>query len=212
MSCTITDYLYYYSSTLTGQALTNQQVWAIPGADSYRIKVGGSFRTLNVNPDQTSLPLRFGIVATTDSNGQFSLTLPYGDSTETHPASPEPRWSILLPDGRVLTGIVPSVAGPLTLDDLLSSYGWSVSSAVYVAQATPGAIARGTASFSNSNSASILFSAPFAANSYILKLTPSLDSVTNELPVVAYAAKTTTGFDIKLSDAFNGTVDWEAAL
>lgn len=212
MSCTITDYLYYYSSTLTGQALINQQVWAIPGANYYRIKVAGSFRTLNVNPDQTSLPLRFGIVATTDSNGQFSLTLPYGDSTETHPASPEPRWSMLLPDGRVLTGIVPSVAGPLTLDDLLSSYGWSVSSAVYVAQATPGAIARGTASFSNSNSASILFAVPFAANSYIIKLTPSLDSVTNELPVVAYAAKTATGFDIKLSDAFNGTVDWEAAL
>lgn len=212
MSCVISDYLFYFSAALSGQALANQQIWAIPGADYYRIKVGGSFRVLNVNPDQTSLPLRFGIVATTDSNGLFSLTLPYGDSSETHPASPEPKWSILLPDGRVLTGIVPSVAGPLTLDDLLSSYGWSISSAVFVATATQGALARGTTTFSNSSSASIVFSTPFAASSYILKLTPSQDSVTDELPVVGYANKTTTGFDITLSDSFTGTVDWEAAL
>lgn len=212
MSCAITDYLYFFDANLAPQALANQQIWAIPGADYYRIKVGGAFRIVNVNPEQVSPPLRYGVVTTTDAAGLFSLTLPYGDSSETHPASPEPKWSLLLPDGRVLTGIVPAVAGPLTLDDLLSTYGWVISSAVYVAQNAQGALARGTAMFTASSSATVLFTFPFAAATYVVKLTPSLDTNTNDLPVVGYTNKTTTGFEIKLSDAFTGTVDWEAAL
>ena len=78
--------------------------------------------------------------------------------------------------------------------------------------ASKGALARGTATFTASDSATVLFAPPFAANTYVVKLTPSLDNDTDELPVVGYANKTTTGFEIKLSDAFTGTVDWEAAL
>lgn len=211
MPCQISDYLYYYSSALTPVALANQTIVAVPGADFYRLDVGGDYRLLGVNPNIPSSALKFGIAATTDAAGLWSITLPYG-AGETHPASPEPQWSIVFPDGRVASGVVPSAAGPVSIDDLLTSYGWTLNSAVYVAPATQGALARGTAVFSAATTATILLDPPMLTSAYGIRLAASVDSVTGEVPVVGWSAKTTTGFQINTSGSFSGSVDWEAVL
>lgn len=211
MPCTITDKLAYYAPDLTPQPLANRQVLAVPGGDFYRIKVAGTYRLLNLNPDITSASHKFGISTLTDSNGEFSLVLPYA-ATETHPTQPVPQWSLVLPDGRLLSGAIPSDAGPLELDTLITTYGWVMSDAVYVAPTTAGRLARGTASFSGAKTATVLFVPTFAAASYQIKLSPSLDAVTGQVPEVAWSAKSTSGFTINVSDSLSGSVDWEATL
>jgi len=212
MSCTITDNLYYYSSALAGQALTNRQVIAVPSADFYRISIGGNYRTLGVNPNITTAAYKLGIVATTDSAGQFTLVLPYG-ATESLPASPVMKWTIVLPDGRQIYGTVPSVAGPLTLNDLLTTHGWAFTTSTYVAPVTPGTLARGTATFTAASTFDVVFAgAPFASAAYGIRLTPSIDTNTSEPPAVGWSSKTTTGFTINVSGVFTGSVDWEAVL
>lgn len=212
MPCQITDYLYRYGSSLSGLPLASQTILAVPGADSYRIKVGSAFRMLGPNPDIPSVPLRYGIVATTDALGLWSVTLPYGDQTETHPYAPEPRWSLVFPDGRVVSGVVPADAGPLSVDDLIDSHGWSFASSVYVAPTAPGQLARGTAVFSSADSAVVLLEPPMASSAYVIKLAPSVDSVTGEVPVVGYDAKSTTGFTLRAAGSGSFSVDWEVSL
>lgn len=211
MPCNITDKLTYYAPDLTPQPLANQQVLAVPGGDFYRIKVSGVYRMLSLNPDITSSGFKFGISTLTDSNGEFSLSLPYA-ATETHPTQPTPQWSLVLPDGRIISGVVPSDTGPLVIDTLITTYGWVVNDAVYVAPVTAGRLARGTASFSGAKTATVLLEPPFAASSYQIKLTPSLDSVTGQVAEVAWSSKSTSGFTINVSDSFSGSVDWEATL
>lgn len=211
MPCVITDKLQYYASDLTPQPLANQQVLAVPGGDFYRVKVSSVYRLLALNPDITSAPYKFGISALTDSNGEFSITLPYA-SAETHPTLPTPQWSLVLPDGRIVTGSVPSDPGPFVIDTLIVTYGWVVSDAIYVAPTTAGRLARGTVTFSGATTATVLFAPAFAASTYQIKLTPSLDSVTSQVPEVAWSSKATSGFVINVSDSFTGSVDWEAVL
>jgi hypothetical protein len=211
MPCVISDYLSYYNSTLAAQGLQNQQVLAVPGANFYRIKVSSTFRVLGPNPGITSSVLKLGIIAVTDMSGLWSLTLPYGDATETHPSSPAPQWSIMLPDGRIFSGVVPSVAGPLALDDLITTYSWVLNTSVYVAPVTPGTLARGTAAFDAATTATVLLNPAFSSSAYVLTLTPSVDSGTGDVVDVGYSDKSTTGFTIHASASFSGTVDWQAA-
>lgn len=212
MPCEITDNLYYYSNSLTPVALTQQTVLAIPAADFYRISVASNYRILGANPNITTAAYKFGIVTLTNGSGEFTLTLPYG-ATETKPTSPAAEWSIVLPDGRVVTGVVPSDAGPLTIDDLISSHGWEFNTSVYVAIPTPGTLIRGTAVFTAASSAAVTFGgAPLASSAYIIKLTPSIDTDTSEPPAVGWSSKTTTGFTINVSGVFTGSVDWEVNL
>jgi uncharacterized membrane protein YeiH len=187
-------------------------VLAVPAADFYRLSISGSYRILNVNPNITTSASKFGIVAVTDAAGLFSITLPYGAS-ETHPTSPAPQWSIALPDGRVITGVVPSVAGPLTLDDLIQTYDWVLNTSIYVAPVTPGTLARGTVTFTASDAENVVFVGfAFASANYIITLTPSVDTDTGDPPAVAWSSKTTTGFTINTSGTFTGSVDWRAEL
>lgn len=211
MPCLIEDYLYYYSNALSAVALANQLVLAVPAAVYYRLSISGTYRILGQNPNITTAAYKFGIVAMTDAAGQYSITLPYGAS-ETKPTTPSPKWSLVFPDGRIITGVVPADAGPLTIDALMSTYSWVDSNAVFVEPVTAGRLARGSASFSAARTATIVFTSSFAASTYTIKLTPSLDSVTNQVPEVGYSSKSTTGFVINVSDAFSGTVDWEAVL
>ncbi len=63
----------------------------------------------------------------TDSNGQYSFSLPW-------PSVCDPsnvQFQILMPDGIVWSGVVPSVAGPLTLQDL-KNLGWIAKVTVHV--------------------------------------------------------------------------------
>lgn len=210
MPCVITDFYQYYDNTLTPVPRPNETIIAVPSADFMRIPISAVPRILGVNPDITNTALRFGIVATTDNAGEFSFTLPY--AADTLPDSPLQKWTILFPDGRMVSGAVPSVAGPLTINTLISTYDWVWSSSVYAAPTTAGQLARGSATITADTTASVVFVAPFASTSYVIKLTCSVDSVTGDTMTANYSNKTTTGFDIKTAGEFTGTVDWEASL
>lgn len=211
MPCTITDRLGYRSAAGTFTALTGQLVYAVPATQTERVSYAGTYRPLiGVNPLITSDAFRYGAMATTDSNGEYSFVLPYGAS-ETKPTTNN-AWTIIFPDGSQVYGVVPSVAGPLTIDDLISTYSWVWSSDRYVAPVTPGTLVRGVATFTAATSATITFSASFASTSYVIKLTPSVDSSTGNVPAVGYGSKTTTGFVIHTTGVFTGTCDYEAVL
>lgn len=212
MPCTITD-IYGYrvaAGTLTGKA--GQIILAVPSSTAATYKYTATYRTSTaINPNISGSPaVTRGVTVTTDATGSYTLALPYL-ATETHPTT-NVKWSILFPDGMVASGEVPSVAGPLTIDDLILTYGWTWSTQIATAPVVAGVLARGIATFSGgTDTASIVFGSPFVSAGYAIKLTISYDSGTLALPM--YANKTTTGFDIKVTDsAFVGTVDWEAAL
>lgn len=216
MPCVITDILGYRAPDGTLVPLPNQLIYAAPGSPTYRVDYAGDYHALNaVNPNITGAgpAVRYGVVVQTDSSGQWSFTLPYGDG-ETHPADPPAKWSLLFPDGSVLTGVVPADPGPFSVDDLIETHGWTWASQVYVAPVTAGVFAKGTAVFSGgSATATIVFLSPFVLNTYQLTLAPSTDTVDGTIPRVAWANKTTTGFDVVVdSSDYVGSVDFEAQL
>ena len=216
-NCEITDQIGYWSSAGTFVGAVGALVYAVPDLSSRRYPDGGgTFRTQGINPNiQGNVAFQLGRVAATITDGVFTFALPYG-SAGTHPGTPTPRWTIVLPDGKMLTGVVPDLAGPFTLDDLATATGtgvaaWQWANEVYVAPRTPGTLARGSAPFSGASSYAVIFTSPFAALPY-LKLTASTDSISGQIPEVAYSSKSTSGFTINVSDTFTGSVDWEAIL
>ncbi len=136
--------------------------------------------------------------------------LPYG-ATETFPTTNN-AWALVYPDGSILTGIVPSTAGPITAYDLVNSWSWTWASSTFVAPVVPGTLVRGILPFSAATTGSVLFSVAFASSAYVIKLTPEADTVTGNIPAVAYASKTTTGFDVVVSGVYSGEVAYEAVL
>jgi len=146
----------------------------------------------------------------TDASGVWEFDLPYPAAS--HPASPATTWSIQLPSGDIWSGQVPAVAGPVDIDTLRTTYGWTQVNQTYVAPVTPGTLVRGIATFTAASTASILFSVPFASSAYVISLTPEADTTTGNIPAAAYANKTTTGFDIVLSGVYDGEVAYEAVL
>lgn len=216
MPCTITDVLGYRSAAGTLVGLASQTISAIPSSPLLTFDYAGDFRPANgINPNATpgGPPTQYGVFTQTDGTGEWTLVLPYA-ATETKPASPLAKWSIVFPDGNALVGVVPSAAGPLSVDDLIASHGWTWANNVYVAPVTAGTFAKGTAPFSGgSATATILFAAPFAANSFQVQLTPSVDTNDGSIPGAGWATKTTSGFVITLDTAdFVGSVDWSAQL
>ncbi len=212
MPCQIQDFLYAYTNTLTPDPQVNQQLYAVPSSDALRISVMSQYRILAVNPNITTPAFNKGLTATTDSNGQFSFTLPYA-SSETKPTVPLAKWSLVFPDGRIFTGEVPAIAGPVTLDQLATTYGWVWSTSVTQTSPITGASARGTASFVSATSFNVVFLNALANASYQIDLSASEDQVVSgTAPSVWWSNKTTSGFTINTSATFTGFVDWTAAL
>lgn len=209
-NCTITDKVGYFAADGSFVGSQSQTVYAVPDASWRTVDVSGTYRPLGINPVITTAAYQRGRYSITDSTGQFSFALPY--PTSEHPASPAATWTIVLPSGDMWSGAVPAVAGPLTLDDLRLTYSWTQVNAVYVAPVTPGTLARGTATFSAATSATVVFGTAFAANTYSIKLSPSVDSSTGNVPVMAWDSKTTTGFSIVSSGVVTCSCDWEAVL
>lgn len=216
MPCTLEDVYGYRSpsGTLTGVAAA--QILAVPSSSTFVYDYGGTWRPGNgLNPSVAGgdPALRYGVVTQTDGTGAWSMVLPYG-ATETEPAQPLARWTLLFPDGSTLVGVVPDVAGPLSVRDLVQTYDWVWSSQVYVATVTQGQFAKGTATFTGASpSATIVFLTPFSGSGYQIQLTASADTSNGSIVSVAHANKTTTGFDILVgNNSFVGTVDWEASL
>jgi hypothetical protein len=215
MPCTITDKVGYRSSAGALVGLASLQVYAIPSSTAQTYSYSGTWRpNVGLNPNIVGNPgLSHGEVAVTNSVGEFTLVLPDA-SAETHPASPEAQWTLLFPDGQMLTGVVPAAAGPFGVDDLVQTYGWRWSSSIYAAPVTPGSVARGVVSFSgSSNSATVLFVPAMAASDYLITLASSVDTNTDEPMTVSYKNVSTSGFDIIAKDAaYVGTVRWSATL
>ena len=217
-NCQIADKIGYWSAAGTFTGVASTLVYAVPDISSRTYDDGsGSFRTLGVNPNiTTNQAYRLGRVAPTDGTGAFVFQLPYGGAS-THPGTPASKWTIALPDGKKLTGTVPDLAGPFTLDDLASANGtgvaaWTWGNEVYVAPVTPGTLARGVAPFSGASSYSIIFDVPFASSAYDITLTASVDSVTSQQVIPSYTSKSTSGFTIVTTETFTGEVSWRASL
>lgn len=212
MPCTITDYWRYNAADGTAVAIVGAEILAVPDLNTRRYQIGGTgaYQSLATNPLITSAAYRYGRRTETSAGGQYSLVLP--QAGESKPASPAAKWSIVLPDGKVLTGSVPAVSGPLTLDDLETTHGWTWNSSVYVAPVTPGTLVEGTAPFTAQEYFDVAFGVDFASAAYRIKLTPSVDSVTGNVPDVAWESKTASGFRIRMAGEFTGSVDWEAKL
>ena len=211
MPCTITDYWRYNAADGTAVAIVGAEILAVPDLNTRRYQIGGTgaYQSLATNPLITSAAYRYGRRTETSAGGQYSLVLP--QSGESKPSTPAAKWSIVLPDGKVLSGTVPAVSGPLTLDDLETTHGWTWNSAVAVAP-TSGTLARGTAPFSAQEYFDVVFGADFASAAYQIKLTPSVDSGTGNVPGHAWETKTASGFRIRMAGEFTGSVDWEATL
>lgn len=182
MPCTITDKVGYRTSAGALVGLASLQVYAIPSSTAQTYSYSGTWRpNVGLTPNIVGNPgLSHGEVAITSSVGEFTLVLPYA-STETHPTSPEAQWTLLFPDGQMLTGVVPAAAGPFGVDDLVETYGWRWSSSIYAAPVTPGAVARGSVSFNgSSNTATVLFVPEMTASDYLITLASSVDTNTDE--------------------------------
>ncbi len=208
MPCTITDNLQFYTNANVAVPLAGQIVLAVPSSNTTFELVGGSYRFLSINPAITTAPYFYGRTSTTDSSGTFTFVLPY--ASESHPSSPAQEWNIVLPDGRIVTGQVPAVAGPLLIDDLVTTYGWVWTSDAVIVNPGNGVFAKGSAPFSAQDNIVINFTTPFTTATYEITLTPSLDSVTDSIPTVAYSSKSMNGFTINTSGEFTGFVDWVA--
>lgn len=212
---TITDKVGYRSAAGALVGLASLQVYAIPSSTAQTYSYSGTWRpNVGPNPNIVGNPgLSHGEVAVTNSVGEFTLVLPDA-SAETHPVSPEAQWTLLFPDGQMLTGVVPAAAGPFGVDDLVQTYGWRWSSSIYAAPVTPGSVARGVVSFSgSSNSATVLFVPAMAASDYLITLASSVDTNTDEPMEVSFKNVSTSGFDIIAKDAaYVGTVRWSATL
>lgn len=209
--CTITDKIGYWGASGTFVGSQGAQVYAIPDLSSRRYDDGtGTFRTLGINPSITVAAYQLGRIATCDATGTYTFNLPYG-STATHPSSPTPIWSLVFPNGLIVSGEVPADPGPFTVDDLVQSWDWTYSNEVYVAPIAPGQLATGQATFSAASSVTIVFADEFT-DPPLISLTASVDSLTDEVVAVSYANVTTTGFDIIVPGVFSGTVCWQASL
>lgn len=213
MATEIADIYGYRVAGGTVTGVASQSILAVPESATMVFDYAGTWKpntTLNplINAD---IALRRGVYVLTDPTGAWSVTLP--EVAESQPSSPEPKWSLLFPDGQVLTGVVPAGPGPYTVYDLVDTYGWVWASQVYVAPVAAGSFAQGQVSFAGASaSASVLFASAFATPP-LISLTPSIDSADSTLPSVGYANVTTTGFDIYVDPStFTGTVDWQARL
>lgn len=215
MACTISDLYGYRDNTGVNVGLVSLPIVAVPSSSTLIFAYAGTWKPNNVNNPLIlgNESLSHGVETVTGALGAWSIVLPYA-ATETQPSSPLAKWSLLFPDGSILTGVVPSVAGPLTVYDLVNTHGWAWSSQVYVAPVTAGASAKGTASFTGaSDTVSIVFATYFVSATYQIYLGASVDSVTGAPLSASYNNKTTSGFDIVVANATDqGLVDWKAEL
>lgn len=213
-TCTITDQYGYLAADGTFVPLPGQQIFAVPDSNERRFDFSGTYRLLAPNPDIRSEAYRFGTVATTDAGGEYTFVL-QDASTSTHETSPLAKWNIILPDGRIVTGEIPAVAGPITVDDLIESHDWVITSHAEVLAPTSGVEAFGVETFSGQDSKTVTFAGSgMANNGYTIELTASADTGTGELVQVAYdeSSVSTSGFDIVMADVFTGTVRWRVKL
>ena len=175
-----------------------------------RIQYGGTGEFVLVAANAAlPVPYQYGFAAQTDTAGQYDFMLP--SSAEIHaPDLAGFRWNLTLPDGSVYTGPPLAGAGPYTLDDLVETYGWALSSSLYVQVGVLGQVAQGTATVTGQQSVQVGFTQVMPDGSFQVLCSPGKDGVTGDVPTYDVINKTAQGFLIELSFPFTGTVDYIA--
>lgn len=174
-----------------------------------RIQYGGTGEFIVVTANTLlPAPYQFGFSTQTDVNGQYDFMLP--QSTELHTPSPSSfRWNLTLPDGTVYTGPALAGAGPYTIDDLIQSNGWSLSSSLYVNVSVLGQVAQQTLTLSGQQSVLVSFLQPMPDSSYQVVCRPGKDTG-GDVPSYDVTNKTGAGFTVELSFPLTGVMDYIA--
>lgn len=196
--------------------LANGTIYLSPSDETQlRIQYGGAgaFQLVTAN---TALPVpyQYGLSTLTDSLGVYDLSMP--KASEIHTPTPAGfLWNITLPDGQVYSGPPLSGSGPYSLDDLLTTYGWELSSSLRVRTGVLGQTALGTVTATAQDSIDVVFQTPMGSAIYQVVCSPGQDTTggsgaTNAVPIYNITNKTGQGFTINLSFPFTGTVDFIA--
>lgn len=175
-----------------------------------RVQYGGTGEFVLVAAN-TALPVpyQYGFMTQTDSAGTYDFNLP--KTTEIHtPDLAAFRWNISLPDGSVYSGPPLAGAGPYSLDDLIETYGWALSSSLVVQVGVLGQVAQQTVTWTGQQSLDVVFAQPMADGAYQVVCGPGKDAATDDVPTYDVISKTGQGFTVELSFPFTGTLDFIA--
>lgn len=176
-----------------------------------RIQYGGAGEFVLVTANNL-LPAQYqyGFSTTTDIAGVYDFNLPL--DTEIHTPDPDAfKWNISLPDGSVYSGPPLAVAGPVTLDDLIETYGWTLSSSLIVQTTILGQVAQGTVTFTGQSEMEVSFqNNPMSDGAYQVVCSPGKDDANEQVPGYDVIDKTGNGFTVELSFPFTGTLDFIA--
>jgi len=175
-----------------------------------RIQYGGAGEFVAVTAN-TALPAlyQYGFVTQTDNAGAYDFLLPL--DVEIHTPSPATfKWNLTLPDGSVYSGPPLTAAGPYSLDDLIQSHGWVLSSSLVVQVSVLGQVAQGTRTLTGQSTVTVAFLTPMPDASYQVFVSPGADSVTGIVPTYTVTNKSGSQFDINLSFPLTGDLDFLA--
>lgn len=191
--------------------LANGIIYLSPSDETQlRIQYGGAgdFQLVTAN---TALPVpyQYGLTTSTDSLGEYDFNMPKAAEIHT-PDAANFLWNITLPDGQVYSGPALSGSGPYSLDDLLTTYGWELSSSLRVRTGVLGQTALGTVTATGQDTIAVVFTSPMGSASYQVVCSPSQDSTTGSVPTYNVINKTGQGFTVELSFPLTGTVDFIA--
>lgn len=175
-----------------------------------RIQYGGAGEFILVTAN-TALPnpYQYGFAPQTDSAGGYAFMLP--QVAEIH--TPDPShflWNLSLPDGSVYSGPPLAAAGPLSLDDLVQSNGWTLSSSLVVQVNVLGQVAQQTVTFTGQQSMAVGFLQTMPDGAFQVVCSPGKDSGTGDVPTYDVINKTAQGFTVEFSFAFTGQMDYIA--
>jgi len=171
--------------------VSGRTVYAIPTPLEMQTKIAGIWSGVWANTGLPA-PYSYGIKALTNTQGQFSFTLPQVSETNIPGGLLAAQWIILDP----LTNIVyrgevrDAIASPVSIKELLDTYEWTVSSGQVASGA--GASRRGIAIFNSSTGSEIAIPLvpPMPSSSYV----PMAANATDELGTTLYTAYVKQGW------------------
>ena len=175
-----------------------------------RIQYGGTgdFSLVTANT-LLPAPYQYGFKTETDVAGTYEFQLP--KLTEIHTPDAAFKWNISLPDGSVYSGPALSSSGPLSLDDLIESYNWELSSSLQVQTTILGQVAQETLTVTGQDLIEVSFANnPMADDNYQVICSPGKDDSTEQIPGYDVIEKTANGFKIELTFPLTGTLDYLA--
>jgi hypothetical protein len=196
-----------------GSSLLTGTLYVVPSSNAgLRIQFGGTGAFIPIGRNsRLPAPYQYGFAVEPDGNGVYAFTLPKPAETKSPDANL--KWSVVLPDGQVFTGPAITNSGPVSLDDLQATYGWTQSEGLVITAPLQGMLARGTRTVTAQSTVAVLFAGGNMPSAiYQVLVRASADSVTGAVPEfdVPENLKTVSGFTITFSPGYTGTFDFLA--